>query len=93
MNFVLFLYYKKKNKIMSSKLPKDYFLLEADYIKITNSKCYKLIRKINNYLLEDTKLAFDVDSENEALEIAWKHLDILGDSVLDEQILIKKSEN
>lgn len=76
---------------MQTKLPENYFLMEVDYIKNTNLKCYKLIRKINNYLLEDTNLAFDVDSENEALTIAWEHIDILGYSVLDEPLLIKKN--
>lgn len=76
---------------MKTKLPENYFLLEVDFIKTTNSKCYKLIRKINNYLLEDTNLLFDVDTENEALVIAWDHIDILKDSVLKEPLLIKKN--
>lgn len=56
---------------MSSKLPKNYFLLEVYNIKITNLKCYKLIKKVNEYLLEDTNLLFDVNTEDEALSIAW----------------------
>lgn len=73
-----------------SKLPENYFLLEVDYIKITNKKCYKLIRKINDYLLEDTNLSFDVDTENDALMIAWDHLDVIDNNILDEPLVLKK---
>jgi hypothetical protein len=72
-----------------TKLPDNYFLLEVDYIEIVNNKCYKLIRKINDYLLEDTNLSFDVNSEDEALQITWDHIDILGGDILDEPLLIK----
>jgi hypothetical protein len=74
-----------------TKLPENYFLLKVDFIKTRNNFCYKLLRKVNDYLLEDTNLSFDVNTENEALTLAWEHIDIIGDSVLDEPLLIKNN--
>ena len=73
------------------KIEKEYFLLEEFNILIENELCFKLLRQKHGDILEDTNLRFDVDSEEEAIQIALDHISILGDSILDNELLIKKN--
>lgn len=75
------------------KLKKNYFLLEVNNIQKTNAMTYKLLRKLGQTpTLEDTNLVLDVNSEEEAINMANEHIDILGDAVLDEglKIMVRK---
>ena len=75
------------------KLKKNYFLLEVNNIQKTNAMTYKLLRKLGQTpALEDTNLVLDVNSEEEAINMANEHIDILGDAVLDEglKIMVRK---
>ena len=68
-----------------------YFLLEEFNILVQNKLCFKLLRQKHGNILEDTNLRFDVDSEEEAIQIALDHINILGDSILDNELIVTRT--